>query len=160
MPGLAFSFPTATVVTTVDGTQPTNQVDLGTNSLELATPWQPGGALWLIWAIDYYGSGSGNGYAIDNLQFFASANPIVIGSAPVLGSSSFSESSGSSFSFSFTNTPGASFTVYTTTNLTPPVNWVQLGQPVETPKGAFSTYTFKDTQTSGKARRFYQVLSP
>jgi hypothetical protein len=63
---LFFNFPTGTGVA-VDGTQPSNQVDLATNNMALAAPWPPGGAIWLIWAINFYGSGSGNGYAIDNL---------------------------------------------------------------------------------------------
>ena len=72
---LAFSFPPAAVVSAVDGTSPAYQTSLGTNNLQLVSPWQPGAALWLIWSIDYYGAGSGNGYAIDNLRFRATANP-------------------------------------------------------------------------------------
>jgi hypothetical protein len=77
---LFFSFPIAPVVTTVDGTQSSNQIDLATNGMILATPWTPGGALWLIWSINYYGSGSGNGYAIDNLTF-SNASPPAAGPA-------------------------------------------------------------------------------
>ena len=74
---LSFSFPTAPVVTTIDGTQSSNQLDLATNNMELAAPWTPGGAIWLIWSINYYGSGSGNGYAIDNLTFSNASPPTV-----------------------------------------------------------------------------------
>ena len=56
----------------MDGTQPANQQNLGATNVPVGA-WQPGGALWLIWAIDFYGSGGGNGYAIDNLNFYASA---------------------------------------------------------------------------------------
>ncbi len=73
---LSFSFPTAPVVTTVDGTLSSNQLDLATNNMELATPWTPGGAIWLIWSINYYGTGSGNGYAIDNLTFSNASPPL------------------------------------------------------------------------------------
>ena len=52
-------------------------------NLQLVSPWQPGAALWLIWSIDYYGAGSGNGYAIDNLRFRATANPYVMATAPL-----------------------------------------------------------------------------
>jgi len=78
VPGLNVSFPTALVVTTVDGTQPSNQVSLATNNLALSTPWQPGAALWLIWSIDYYGTGAGNGYAIDNLSVSGTTVPTTI----------------------------------------------------------------------------------
>ncbi len=74
VPELAFSFPTALVVTTVDGTQSSNQVNQVTNNLALSAPWPSGGALWLIWSIDFYGQGAGQGYAIDNLNFSATAN--------------------------------------------------------------------------------------
>ena len=45
---LFFSFPTAPVVTTVDGTQSSNQIDLATNDMELAAPWTPGGATLVV----------------------------------------------------------------------------------------------------------------
>ncbi|HEX3717974.1 MAG TPA: immunoglobulin domain-containing protein [Verrucomicrobiae bacterium] len=73
---LAFSFPTAPLVTMVDGTQPSNQIALATNNMGLAAPWTPGGAIWLIWSINYYGAGSGNGYAIDNLVFSNASPPV------------------------------------------------------------------------------------
>jgi hypothetical protein len=75
VPEMAFSFPTAIVVTTVDGTQASNQVDQVTNNLALSAPWPAGGALWLIWSINYYGSGGGQGYAIDNFNFSSTVNP-------------------------------------------------------------------------------------
>jgi hypothetical protein len=84
VPGLAFSFPTAATVTTVDGTQPSNQVDLATNNLALSSPWQTNGALWLVWSINYYGSGSGNGYAIDNLSVSGTTVPTTVPSATTL----------------------------------------------------------------------------
>jgi hypothetical protein len=77
VPALAFNFPTAGVVTVMDGTQSSNRVNLATNALVLSSPWQPGGALWLIWGIDFYGQGAGQGYAIDNLSFSAIGNPVV-----------------------------------------------------------------------------------
>ena len=156
--GLAFSFPTAAVVTTVDGTQSSNQVSLATNNLPLATSWQPGAALWLIWGLDFYGSGGGNGYAIDNLSFSASVNPAVQGTRPMLGNVTYS--AGSGLSFSFTNTPGASFTVYATTSLAAPISWTAIGNPAETLNGSYSLYRFTDTQATSNAKRFYKVTSP
>jgi len=153
---LCFSFPTAGTVTTVDGTQPANQQAISTNGLALASPWTPNSALWLIWSINYYGSGSGNGYAIDNLSFSASASATVAISQPKLGGISYSSASG--IGFSFTNAPGASsqFTVYATTNLASPVIWTSLGHPVETPNGSYSTYHFADLSATN-AQKFYQV---
>jgi len=46
--------------------------------MQLVGPWKPGGALWLIWAIDFLRHWhSGNGYAIDHLQLPSIVNPIV-----------------------------------------------------------------------------------
>ncbi len=157
VPGLAFSFPTASVVTTVDGTQPANQVDLATNNLALTSAWQPGSALWLIWAIDFYGSGSGNGYAIDNLYFHASVNPTAQATTPLeLGNVVFVHGTGPSFSF--TNAPNAVFTVQYATSLAAPVNWQTIGSPTETPNGTYSTYQFTDTKATDKSR-FYRIVS-
>jgi hypothetical protein len=158
VPGLAFSFPVNNVVVAVDGTAPANQIVLSTNNLALSTPWTPGTSLWLIWSIDFYGSGSGNGYAIDNLGFSASVNPLVQGTAPVLNGGAYTPGTG--FSFSFTNVPSASFTVYTTPTLNPP-NWTTLSaRPVENPQGGYSIYNFTDTTATGTGQHYYKVSSP
>ncbi len=158
VPGMSFSFPTNILVVATDGTQPAYQLSLATNNLALATPWQPGAALWLIWGLDFYGSGSGNGYAIDNLRFSASVNPIVVGTTPLtLGNVSYSSHGG--LSFSFTNVPSAGFTVYETTSLVAPINWTAIGQPTEAPAGPYSVYQFIDAQATN-AHRFYKVTSP
>jgi len=104
------------------------------------------------------GSGSGNGYAIDNLHFRASVNPIVQASAP-LKLNGLNYAGGSGLSFSFTNVPGASFTVYSATNLTAPINWQPVGQPTEVLNGSYSTYQFTDPAGAAKSR-FYRVTSP
>jgi hypothetical protein len=66
---MAFNFPTNPLGTlAVDGTQPSNQVVQVTNNVPLSSPWQPGQDLWVIWSINYYGTGAGQGYAIDNLN--------------------------------------------------------------------------------------------
>ncbi|MGO9585900.1 MAG: immunoglobulin domain-containing protein [Limisphaerales bacterium] len=158
VPGLAFSFPTAGVVTVVDGTQPSNQVSLAGNNLVLSGPWQPGAALWLIWSIDYYGSGGGQGYAIDNLSFSATTAPITV---PQLTGTAFNQSGNNAgLTFSFTNTPYANavFTIWSTTNLTLPFNqWQNLGHPTELPVG---TYQFNDSHATNVPQRFYRVTSP
>ncbi len=158
VPGLAFSFPTAPVVTTVDGTQSSNQVVMATNSMQLASPWAPGTALWLIWSEEFYGSGGGNGYAIDNLGFSASVNPLVQGMAPVIGGATYTPGTG--FSFSFTNVPSASFTVYSSPSLNP-TSWTTLStRPVESPQGGYSIYTFTDSSVTGTGQRYYKVSTP
>ncbi len=156
VPSLAFSFPTNIVVVATDGTQPQYQTNLAAKNLQLSSPWTPNSALWLIWAIDFYGSGSGNGYAIDNLSFSATQTQVVQGTSPVLGNVNYSANG---LSFSFTNVPSAGFTIYGTTSLNP-ANWVRLGSPTEAPQGAYSIYSFTDTQTSGNGQRFYKVTSP
>jgi len=82
VPNMAFSFPTnPTGTLAVDGTQPANQVNVTTNNMALSTPWAPGAALWLIWSMNYYGAGSGQGYAIDNLNVSGTAIPTTVPTA-------------------------------------------------------------------------------
>ncbi len=62
------------------------------------------------------------------------------------------------FQFSFTNTPGATFTVVSTTNLSVPLsNWTVVGVPVESPAG---TYQFTSQPATNVSQIFYSVLSP
>jgi len=72
------------------------------------------------------------------------------------------ESGNGSFQFSFTNTftntPGASFTVFSTTNLALPFSsWTMLGAPIVITSGQFQ---FTDAQAPNSPQRFYQVTSP
>ncbi len=65
---------------------------------------------------------------------------------------------GGAFQFSFTNSPGALFNVFGTTNLSEPsTNWVWVDSATEV---SFGQYQFIDTQTPANADRFYQVLGP
>ena len=65
---------------------------------------------------------------------------------------------GGGVQFSFTNTPGVSYTVLVSTNLAAPMNgWTILGNPVESPAGHFQ---FTDTSGTGGAQQFYRVRSP
>jgi alpha-tubulin suppressor-like RCC1 family protein len=63
-----------------------------------------------------------------------------------------------SFQFSFTNTPNALFTVWTSTNLSLSAsNWVPLGGAMEIAPGQFQ---FIDAATAANAHRYYRVTSP
>jgi len=60
-----------------------------------------------------------------------------------------------SFQLSFSNTPGTTYTILATTNLSLSVsNWTNLGTTTETSAGQFQ---FTDTQAAGKPVRFYRV---
>lgn len=72
------------------------------------------------------------------------ANPIEIGNGSV--------------QLGFTNAPGATFTVLSTTNLSLPLsNWTVLGGVTEISPGQFQ---FTDPQAKNHTRRFYRVRSP
>jgi Immunoglobulin I-set domain len=157
VPPLAFSFNTNIVVVATDGTQSANQTNLMARNVALSSPWTPGGALWLIWSIDFYGSGSGNGYAIDNLSLFATPNAYAQATSPLLGSVTYTTGAGAGFSF--TNVPSGHFSVYGATNLIAP-SWIYLGSPTESARGAYSVYSFSDTHPSSNRQRFYKVTSP
>ena len=60
--------------------------------------------------------------------------------------------------FSFTNSPGITFTALTATNASSaPGNWQSLGNPIETTPGQ---YRFTDPQATNAPRRFYQIRWP
>jgi hypothetical protein len=62
------------------------------------------------------------------------------------------------FRFGFTNTPGAGFTVLTSTNPSLSLNnWTVLGTPTEGPAGLFQ---FTDSPAGTVKQRFYRVSSP
>ena len=62
-----------------------------------------------------------------------------------------------SFRLSFTNTPGASFNVYGTSNLFLPFsNWIFLGGVTDFPPGQF---LFTDSQAKTNQKRFYRIIS-
>jgi len=73
LPSLNVNFP-ANSFTAEDGTQSTNQIQLGvTNQTILA--WPPGAALWLVWQMTN-SAGNSQGFAIDNLFFSANSLPV------------------------------------------------------------------------------------
>ena len=158
VPDLDFSFPTAVAVAAVDGTSAAYQTNLSVANLPLSAPWQPGTALWLIWAINYYGAGSGNGYAIDNLRFQATANVVVTQPASPFTIGRISLAPGAGATLSFTNTPGLSFTVLSTTNVALPLGqWRAAGPAVE---GAPGSYTFTDPASLTNSQIFYTIRHP
>jgi len=158
VPNMAVSFPTNPGGPLWNTTQPLSQATMATNNMALSTPWAPGAALWLVWSINYYGQGTGQGYAIDNLQVSASVAPIT---APTLGGVSYSGgASGTGLTLTFANSPGASsqFTVWGSTNVALPFSqWSNLGHPTEVTAG---NYKFSDIQATNKPARFYEVTSP
>jgi hypothetical protein len=155
---LTFSFPTAGVVGGTNGTLAINQTNLAVTNLALASPWQSGSALWLIWSIND-DTGSGQGYGIDNFNFYASPTAnLTQAAAPLLGNIAYSTSNG--LSFGFTSAPGNStnFSVLSTSDLTVPLNqWLNLGNPTE---ASFGVYQFVDAQATNGGQRFYTVISP
>jgi hypothetical protein len=154
---LSFSFPTGLVGPT-NGNLAVNQTNLSATNLPLAAAWQPGSALWLVWSIDD-ATGSGQGYGIDNFNFYASStNTLTQAAPPLLGNVVYS--SGSGLSFGFTNAPfnSANFSVLSTTNLAAPLNqWLNLGNPTEV---SFGAYRFTDPQATNHSQTFYTVVSP
>jgi DNA-binding beta-propeller fold protein YncE len=75
--------------------------------------------------------------------------PSTVSSVQLLG--------GGAVQFAFTNTPSASFTVLSTTNLSWPLSqWAVIGTPTEYPPGQ---YQFTDIQAT-TTQRFYIVRSP
>ncbi len=158
VPNMAISFPTNPAGVLYNSTQPISQVTLATNNLVLSTPWTPGASLWLIWSINYYGQGTGQGYGIDNLQVSASVAPIT---APTLGGVAYSGGAhGTGLTLGFSNSPGASaqFTIWGSTNVALPFSqWSNLGHPSEVSSG---NYQFSDVQATNKPARFYEVTSP
>ena len=62
-----------------------------------------------------------------------------------------------SFRLSFTNTPGAGFSVYGSSNMSLPFNnWIYLGGVTDYPPGQF---IFTDLQAKTNQKRFYRIIS-
>ena len=94
----------------------------------------------------YVTSTDGNVYAYTP----ASTTAITLTSAAKLGNGSFR--------FSFTNTPGTTFTVWGSTNVALALNsWTKLGYLTNASPGQ---YQFTDTNAPANARYFYRVSSP
>jgi hypothetical protein len=104
-----------------------------------------------------------------SFAFTANNGPVRAGNLTVLGRRIRITQSGASmlinptilpngaFQFAFTNAPGASFTVCSTTNVALPLSqWLQIGSPTETSSGH---YVFTDTPATN-SQTFYTVRSP
>ena len=62
------------------------------------------------------------------------------------------------FQFSFTNLPGAPFTVWASDDVSLPFsNWLSLGPVTDNPAGFFQ---FTDPAATNAPQRFYQIRSP
>lgn len=155
---LNVSFPTAGVVGGTNGTLAINQKFLAVTNMALSTPWQPGSALWLVWSIDD-ATGSGQGYGIDNLHFFASTTNVLTPSESFsLSGVTYSSSTGVNFGFNSAPGSASQLSVRSTTNIALPLSqWVDLGNPTEV---SFGTYQFTDVGAKTNSQRFYTVTSP
>jgi len=110
------------------------------------------------------GSSDGGGVRapVNGIQIVAKTPSAPVGlTPPKLGGLTITGGGGGGCGFCFTNVPGASFTVYATTDLTLPVsNWPVVGQMTETKNGSYSQYQFTDPQAATNVQRFYRVTSP
>jgi DNA-binding beta-propeller fold protein YncE len=89
------------------------------------------------------------GQSIPVAQLVASSPP-TLGNVQMLGQGVLQ--------FAFTNTPGASFTVLSTTNLSLPLNnWTVVGSPTNIASGVFQ---FTSQPTTNDPQRFYIIRSP
>jgi hypothetical protein len=111
VPGLAFSFQTNIGgVFVVDGTQPANQINLVTNNMALVSPWHTNAALWLIWSMNTsLNAGSGQGYAIDNLNVSGTTVPTT---APTAATTAATKIAANNATFNGTVNPSNGPTAY------------------------------------------------
>jgi hypothetical protein len=94
----------------------------------------------------------GDGSDIGAFEFQSATGP----TAPLLTGASILPDG--SFQFNFTNAAGATFTVFSTTNIASPASsWSALGAPTEISPGQ---YHFTDPQATNRPLGFYRVRSP
>jgi hypothetical protein len=87
-----------------------------------------------------------------------SASIVVRVDVPFIVLTNAAKLAGGAFRFSFTNVPAATFTAFTTTNVTWPLStWTALGSVVEISPGQ---YEFTDSQNTNDTQRFYSVRQP
>ncbi len=102
--------------------------------------------------------GSGRGPSIAGFQL-RDLQPALLGSSPAT-LTGLTQLPNGTFQFSFTNQPGASFTVFTTTNVALPANeWFNLGAVPETPPGS-GQFQFTDLEATNHPQRYYRVRTP
>jgi hypothetical protein len=137
------------------GSQPANQISLAVTNMAIGN-WPPGAALWLTWRAQTLGNAQD--VAIDNLSFSATGTPPNSPVTITAGTMGTGGIPGGAVQFSFTNAPGVSFSVLTTTNLSLPYSqWQNLGSPVEGPAGH---YQFHDSGAANKPQQYYLISWP
>ncbi len=91
-----------------------------------------------------------------NITLMGMAVPVTQSAAPIL--TGIALLNDGTFQFGFTNVQSASYTVWTTTNLSLPLtNWTMLGPPANLGSGI---YQFTDPSATNDVQRFYRVSSP
>ena len=91
-------------------------------------------------------------FMADNLAVTLAPQPIVLGQPTIRGNGVFQ--------FSFTNAPGSTFTVWSTTNLAAAAtSWSKIGTVTENPPGS-GAYKFTDMQATNLPMCFYRVSLP
>jgi hypothetical protein len=114
----------------VDGTAPANQIYLAVTNQPI-TNWPPGAAFWLVWEMAD-STGKGQGLAIDNLSFAATA----LGTPTNTPVMNIQVSSAHQLVLSWPS-PSPGFQLYVATNLAPPVAWSLVTNPAAGSNGAF-----------------------
>ncbi len=157
---LNVAFATSTDTTINDGTLPANQISIGVTNLVI-TNWPPNATLWLIWQATTLGTAQD--VAIDNLNFSASAAVANTVSTPLNikpGSMHLTGGGSPAATFTFTNTPGLTFSILATNNLNATkANWPVVGTAVESPASS-GNYQFTDPSPATNTTRFYLLRQP
>jgi hypothetical protein len=116
-----------------------------------------GGANELVSGAESYNTGivaNGRIYVAGDNKVYA----FKISSAGQLILTNITMQANGAFTFSFTNTPGSSSTVFTSSDSTSPfTDWTSLGPATEIAPGQFQ---FIDQQASSYVQRFYRVRTP
>ena len=134
--GTAFADPGATATDICSGDRTANIIVSGTVNPNVA------GSFSLVYSV----SDTVGNVAVTDRTVVVVTQPALTGST-ALGDGSFR--------FSFTNTPGAQFAVWSSTNAALPFSaWTLLGPVVESPAGVFQ---FTDLTATNQPTRFYRV---
>ncbi len=160
VPALNVSFPTSTNTTINDGTLLANQVSISVTNLVI-TNWPPNTTLWLVWQATTLGTAQD--VAIDNVSFSAAASVVGTVSTPLNiapGSVRLTGGGSSAATFTFTNTPGLTFSILATNKVSAPkATWPVIGTAVESPASS-GNYQFTDPAPATNTTRFYLLRQP
>jgi hypothetical protein len=153
-------FATSTNTTINDGTLPANQTSVGATNLAIAS-WAPSTTLWLVWQATTIGTAQD--VAIDNVSFSANVAAAPVASTPLTikpGSVHLTTGAGSAATFTFTNTPGLTFSVLATNKAEAPrALWPVIGTATEIPTSS-GNYQFTDPNPATNSVRFYLLRQP